>query len=50
MNKLYEVFKSKGIHMVGDVDPVWGARDMGQQFKIWAPEGIKIELRCYDER
>ena len=47
MNKLYEELKSKGIHMGGDVHPAWGAQGMGQQFKIWDPEGIKIELRCY---
>ncbi len=47
MNKLYEELKAKGIHMDGDVHPAWGALGMGQQFKIWDPEGIKIELRCY---
>ncbi len=49
MNKLYEEIKSKGIRMDGDVHPAWGAQGMGQQFKIWDPEGIKIELRCYTE-
>ena len=49
MTKLFEELKSKGIHMDGDVHPAWGAQGMGQQFKIWDPEGIKIELRCYDE-
>ncbi len=47
MNKLYEELKAKGIHMDGDVHPACGAQGMGQQFKIWDPEGIKIELRCY---
>ena len=49
MTKLFEELKSKGIRMDGDVHPAWGAQGMGQQFKIWDPEGIKIELRCYDE-
>jgi catechol 2,3-dioxygenase-like lactoylglutathione lyase family enzyme len=49
MNKFYEELKAKGVHMDGDVHPAWGAQGMGQQFKIWDPEGIKIELRCYDE-
>ena len=49
MTKLFEELKSKGIQMDGDVHPAWGAQGMGQQFKIWDPEGIKIELRCYDE-
>ena len=47
MDKLYDELKAKGIHMDGDVPPAWGAQGMGQQFKIWDPEGIKIELRCY---
>ena len=47
MDNLYEELKAKGIHMDGDVHPAWGAQGMGQQFKIWDPEGIKIELRCY---
>jgi len=47
MNKLYEELKAKGIHMDGDVHPAWGAQGVGQQFKIWDPEGVKIELRCY---
>ncbi len=47
MNKLYEELKAKGIHMDGDVHPAWGAQGMGQQFKIWDPEGGKIALRCY---
>ena len=47
MDNLYEELKAKGIHMDGDVHPAWGAKGMGQQFKIWDPEGIKIELRCY---
>ena len=49
MNKLFEELKSKGVHMDGDVHSAWGAQRMGQQFKIWDTEGIKIELRCYDE-
>ena len=47
MDNLYEELKAKGIHMDEDVHPAWGAQGMGQQFKIWDPEGIKIELRCY---
>jgi len=47
MDNLYEELKAKGIHMDGDVHPAWGAQGKGQQFKIWDPEGIKIELRCY---
>ena len=47
MDKLYEELKAKGIHMEGDVHAAWGTQGMGQQFKIWDPEGVKIELRCY---
>ena len=36
-------------NMDGDVHPAWAAQSMGQQFKIWNPEGIRIELRSYDE-
>ena len=49
MTKLFEELKSKGIYRDGDVHPAWAAQGMGQQFKICDPEGITIELRCYDE-
>ena len=49
MNKLHGELKSKGIPIEEDVRPAWGAQGYGQQFKIWDPEGIKIELRCYAE-
>ncbi len=48
MNKLHSDLKAKGVRVEGEVRPAWGAKGHGEQFKIWDPEGNKIELRCYD--
>jgi len=47
MKKLHAELKAKGIQVEETVRPAWGAQGYGQQFKIWDPEGNKIELRCY---
>ena len=47
MEKLHADLKAQGIQVEGDVRPAWGAQGYGQQFKIWDPDGNKIELRCY---
>ena len=47
MEMLHAELKAKGIRLEEDVPPAWGAQGYGQQFKIWDPEGNKIELRCY---
>jgi catechol 2,3-dioxygenase-like lactoylglutathione lyase family enzyme len=47
MNQLHAELKAKGIRVEQEVRPAWGAQGYGQQFKIWDPEGNKIELRCY---
>ncbi len=49
MEKLHGDLTAKGIKIDGDVHPAWGAQGYGQQFKIWDPDGNKIELRCYTE-
>jgi len=47
MKKLHADLKDKGVKVEEEVRPAWGAQGFGQQFKIWDPEGNKIELRCY---
>ena len=47
MKKLHAEQKAKGVKVEEEVRPAWGAQGFGQQFKIWDPEGNKIELRCY---
>ena len=47
MEMLHAELKAKGIRVEEEVRPAWGAQGYGQQFKIWDPDGNKIELRCY---
>ena len=47
MATLHSDLKGRGIRVEEEVRPAWGAQGYGQQFKIWDPEGNKIELRCY---
>jgi catechol 2,3-dioxygenase-like lactoylglutathione lyase family enzyme len=47
MNQLHADLIAKGVSAEEDVRPAWGAQGYGEQFKIWDPEGNKIELRCY---
>ena len=47
MNKLHADLKAQGVRIEENVRPAWGAQGYGEQFKLWDPEGIKIELRCY---
>ena len=47
MHQLHAELKAKGVRIEAEVQPAWGAQGYGQQFKIWDPEGNKIELRCY---
>jgi len=47
MTTLHSELKGRGIRVDEEVRPAWGAQGYGQQFKIWDPDGNKIELRCY---
>lgn len=47
MKQLHSDLKAKGVKIEESVRPAWGAQGYGEQFKIWDPEGNKIELRCY---
>jgi catechol 2,3-dioxygenase-like lactoylglutathione lyase family enzyme len=47
MGKLQAELKAGGVRVEESVRPAWGAQGYGHQFKIWDPEGNKIELRCY---
>ena len=47
MKKLHAELQAKGIRIEEEVRPAWGAQGYGEQFKLWDPEGNKIELRCY---
>ena len=48
MKKLHADLKAQGVRIEETVRPAWGAQGYGEQFKLWDPEGNKIELRCYD--
>jgi extradiol dioxygenase family protein len=47
MHHLHAELKAEGIRVEDTVRPAWGAQGYGQQFKLWDPDGNKIELRCY---
>ena len=47
MHHLHAELKAEGIRVEETVRPAWGAQGYGQQFKLWDPDGNKIELRCY---
>jgi len=47
MQHLHAELQAKGIQVEETVRPAWGAQGYGQQFKLWDPDGNKIELRCY---
>jgi catechol 2,3-dioxygenase-like lactoylglutathione lyase family enzyme len=47
MHRLHAELKTKGIQVEDVVRPAWGAQGYGEQFKLWDPDGNKIELRCY---
>lgn len=47
MKQLHADLKSQGVRIEETVRPAWGAQGYGEQFKLWDPEGNKIELRCY---
>jgi catechol 2,3-dioxygenase-like lactoylglutathione lyase family enzyme len=47
MQQLHTVLQAQGIQVEESVRPAWGAQGYAQQFKLWDPDGNKIELRCY---
>lgn len=47
MHQLHAELKAKGVRVEDTVRPAWGAQGYGQQFKLWDPDGNKLELRCY---
>jgi len=47
MQQLHADLQAQGIQVEETVRPAWGAQGYGQQFKLWDPDGNKIELRCY---
>jgi catechol 2,3-dioxygenase-like lactoylglutathione lyase family enzyme len=47
LQHLHAELQAKGIQVEETVRPAWGAQGYGQQFKLWDPDGNKIELRCY---
>ena len=47
MHQLHAELQAKGVRVEAAVRPAWGAQGYGQQFKLWDPDGNKIELRCY---
>ena len=49
MKQLHTDLQAKGVRVEEDVRPAWGAQGYAQQFKLWDPEGNKIELRCYEK-
>ena len=49
MHQLHAELQAKGIKVEETVRPAWGAQGYGQQFKLWDPDGNKIELRSYTD-
>jgi len=49
MHQLHAALKAQGVQVEDTVRPAWGAQGYGQQFKLWDPDGNKIELRCYTD-
>jgi catechol 2,3-dioxygenase-like lactoylglutathione lyase family enzyme len=49
MHRLHAELKAQGIQVEDTVRPAWGAQGYGQQFKLWDPDGNKLELRCYTD-
>jgi catechol 2,3-dioxygenase-like lactoylglutathione lyase family enzyme len=47
MRQLHAELQGQGIRVEDTVRPAWGAQGYGQQFKLWDPDGNRIELRCY---
>jgi len=47
MHQLHAALQAQGVRVEANVRPAWGAQGYGQQFKLWDPDGNKIELRCY---
>ena len=47
MRQLHAALQAQGVQVEAEVRPAWGAQGYGEQFKLWDPEGNKIELRCY---
>src|SRR5207245_11019256 len=49
MHQLHAGLQAQGIPVEETVRPAWGAQGYGQQFKLWDPDGNKIELRSYTD-
>jgi catechol 2,3-dioxygenase-like lactoylglutathione lyase family enzyme len=49
MHQLHAALKAQGVQVEDTVRPAWGAQGYGQQFKLWDPDGNKLELRCYTD-
>ena len=49
MHQLHAELQAQGIKVEETVRPAWGAQGYGQQFKLWDPDGNKIELRSYTD-
>jgi len=50
MVALQQELRDKGIKVEdAEAHPAFGAEGMGWQFKLWDPNGHKVELRCYPE-
>ncbi len=47
MGATLEELRSKGVESAGPAGARWGARGNGPSFYIQAPDGNKIELKCY---
>jgi catechol 2,3-dioxygenase-like lactoylglutathione lyase family enzyme len=47
MHQLRAEIQALGVQVEDTVRPAWGAQGYGQQFKLYDPDGNKIELRCY---
>ena len=44
---MLEELRAKGVEIAGPVNTRWGAQGDGPSFFIRAPEGNRIEIKCY---
>jgi len=49
MGAMLEELKAKGVEIAGQVGNRWGAKGNGPSFYVTAPDGNKVELKCYAE-
>ncbi len=47
MDAMLEELRAKGVEITGALNTRWGARGDGRSLFIRAPEGNRVEIKCY---